>query len=91
VQGTCGCAQAEKLVNRMDRCGVAYGELGLSLFKMSKSEEVDGLHLAHFTGTVSACLTARAGLYCGFGAVRVRRPQLGQMPLELCELTKLFW
>ena len=49
----CANTQAEKLVHRMDRCGSVYGDLGLALFKACKAEEMEGLHLAHFTGTVS--------------------------------------
>jgi len=50
------CLQAERLVHCMDRSASVYGDLGLALFKLSKAEEVEGQHLAHFSGTVCLCV-----------------------------------
>ena len=45
--------QAEKLVQRLDKYGLVYADLGLALFKASKAEAAEGMQLAQFTGTVS--------------------------------------
>jgi len=78
---------AEKLVQRMDRCGAVYGDLGLALFKMSKAEEVEGLHLAHFTGTVKQSHTLSKGCrQAGTSSVRVSRIVHKAVSKAACEL-----
>eukprot|EP00798_Chlamydomonas_sp_ICE-L_P021064 gene21064-27943_t len=65
---------AEKLVHRMERGSSVQGDLGLSLFKLAKLEEVDGAHLAQYTGTAKISLMMSTELKSvGTSLVRVSR------------------
>ncbi|GIL87549.1 hypothetical protein Vretimale_14752 [Volvox reticuliferus] len=49
---TTASRSAEKLVARLDRWSVVYGELGLVLIQMRNAEKADGVALANHTGTL---------------------------------------
>ena len=43
----------------MERRSAAQGDLGLSLFRLAKLEEVEGAHIVQYTGTARQCNQVR--------------------------------
>ncbi|MEW5313789.1 MAG: hypothetical protein WDW38_005326 [Sanguina aurantia] len=83
-------AQAEKLVHRMERCSCAQADLGLSLFKLSKFEEMEGEALsAHTSSSLALAHMCGALRKAGTSAVRasrVARKATGASAVELAAL-----
>lgn len=71
----------------MDRCGSVYGDLGLALFKLSKAEEVEGLALAHYSGTLrQSGILSRSCRQSGTSSVRVSRVAKKAVGKAACDL-----
>lgn len=82
--------QAEKLVHQMERWSSAQADLGLSLFKLSKFEEMEGEALAAHTSSSLAlahmCGALRKAGTSAVRASRVARKATGASAIELAAL-----